>query len=243
MKIRWGLWVIAVDLVLLLVLAVIYPDLMVSSGPVLSAHSALQRDCFACHAPFLGASSERCATCHKTAEIGLRTTRGVPLSARGLKASFHQQLSEANCMACHTDHKGDAAVARKGLTFSHALLRTDARERCASCHTRPDDTLHAKLGDGCQQCHSTQAWKPSSFDHAKLFVLDRDHEAPCATCHVGNNYKRYTCYGCHEHTPAKTLAQHAEEGVRNIDNCVACHRSADGEAAEGASRGGGESDD
>jgi mono/diheme cytochrome c family protein len=32
------------------------------------------------------------------------------------------------------------------------------------------------------------------------------------------------------------LAEHRKEGIRNLDNCVECHRSADGE-------GGGEGDD
>lgn len=79
-------------------------------------------------------------------------------------------------------------------------------------------------------CHTTSGWKPAHFAHDRLFRLDRDHNVACTTCHVGGNTRRYTCYGCHEHKPAATLAEHREEGVRGtIDNCARCHRSAEGE--------------
>ena len=32
------------------------------------------------------------------------------------------------------------------------------------------------------------------------------------------------CYGCHEHTPANIRAEHEEEGIRDFENCVECHR-------------------
>jgi hypothetical protein len=50
---------------------------------------------------------------------------------------------------------------------------------------------------------------------------------------VANDYKKYTCYGCHEHTPAKIKREHLEEGIRNFDNCVECHRSGDKDEAKG----------
>lgn len=101
----------------------------------------------------------------------------------------------------------------------------------------------------CAQCHSTTAWEPANFAHDRLFRLDGDHNVACATCHVGGNTARYTCYGCHEHQPAATIAEHREEGIRNIDNCVRCHRSSSegGEGREsgregGERRGGGDDD-
>jgi len=39
-------------------------------------------------------------------------------------------------------------------------------------------------------------------------------------------YPHYTCYGCNEHSPANIRREHTEEGIRNFDNCVECHRSA-----------------
>jgi hypothetical protein len=120
------------------------------------------------------------------------------------------------------------------------LLRATARGDCASCHAAPANDLHRGLRASCNQCHTTERWSPSTFDHSRFFVLDRAHNAPCVTCHTNNDFRRYTCFGCHEHTPANIRAEHEEEGIRAVDNCVSCHRSAadrGGERGEGRERG------
>ena len=267
--------VIALNLVALVALAFTYPHLMVSPGALVKGHAALATDCFACHAPWRGAASSRCAECHAVADIGLRTTKGVPVAKATIKGSFHQDLIEQDCMACHSDHQGPKLTQRSRKPFSHGLLRDVVRERCTSCHAAPDDTLHHDVTVGCGQCHKTEswkpaqldhklltkaaldrcegchkaptdrlhrqiqgnckschkteAWKPATFDHDKLFVLDRDHDVQCDTCHTGNDYGRYTCYGCHEHRPDKVRAEHVKEGIRDFENCVECHRSAQDE--------------
>jgi hypothetical protein len=98
------------------------------------------------------------------------------------------------------------------------------------------------VGVGCAQCHKAEAWKPATFDHDKFFVLDKDHNATCATCHTTEDHSKYTCFGCHEHTPANVRRQHEEEGIRNFENCVRCHRSADGEREGGGEGKRGERD-
>jgi hypothetical protein len=280
----WLLIVITANLVVLVALVFVYPHLMVSPGPLVRGHAELTTDCFACHVPWRGAASDRCITCHALPDIGLRTTKGVALPRQGLKTSFHQELIEQNCVACHSDHEGPKLTQRSRKPFSHALLRPAVRDKCEACHAAPKNDVHRDLSVGCGQCHKPQAWKPASFDHAllanatlaqcagchkaptdtlhrqvqgncgqchspaawkpatfehgKFFVFDKDHQTTCVTCHTGNDYKRYTCYGCHEHQPDKVRAEHQEEGIQDFENCVACHRSADKEAAERGSREG-----
>ena len=77
MKRPWLLLVVIANLAAVLALVFIYPDLMVGPGPLSKGHAELATDCFACHAPLRGASSQRCASCHAVADIGLRTTLGV----------------------------------------------------------------------------------------------------------------------------------------------------------------------
>jgi hypothetical protein len=229
-KARWLFIVIAANLVVLIALAFVYPHLMVSPGALVRGHAELATDCFACHAPLRGASSARCIQCHAPADIGLKTTKGAPLPVGARKARFHQDLIEQDCMACHSDHLGPKLTQRSRKPFSHAMLRAAARDRCDTCHAAPKNDLHKALSVGCDQCHKTEAWKPATLAHDKFFPLDKDHNATCVTCHVANNYKQYTCYGCHEHTPANMQAKHREEGVaESLDNCVRCHRSASGE--------------
>lgn len=321
--------VLALNLTAIAVLAFAFPHLMVSPGGLTDGHRASETDCFACHDIFLGASSEKCGTCHKVADIGVLTTKGIPVVDKKTKVPFHQKLVEQDCVACHSDHAG-MAVYRIRQRFSHGLVDAPTREQCVACHQRPTDALHRQVSDNCAQCHvvekwkpakfkhdmlaaadreqcvschkakvpadmlhrqvsdrcgqchgtdkwkparfehalltvaerekcfschrdklpvdrlhrqvsdrcgqchGTDKWKPATFDHRKYFVFDRDHDVKCSVCHPTDDYKQYTCYGCHEHTPGKIREEHREEGIRDYENCVACHRSADEEEAERA---------
>lgn len=233
---RWILLVIAANLIGLTALVFLYPHFMVAPGPLVTAHASLETNCFACHAPLRGAVAERCITCHKVADIGLRTTAGSAVTRATPITPFHQGLTSQNCMACHSDHTSPALAQGVRANFSHALLNPAMRETCTSCHTAPKTAVHSGATAQCTQCHSQDRWKPATFDHARFFVLDRDHNASCATCHTTSDRKQYTCYGCHEHTEAKIRSKHIREGIPNFANCVSCHRSAHGESREGNRR-------
>lgn len=218
--------ILAANLIVLAVLAFVYPNLMVGPGKLIPGHKQLETDCFACHTKFSGATSERCVTCHKPEQIGKLTTTGLPIVKPLAATPFHQKLVSQDCIACHSDHAGVKRYRQQGR-FDHALLDKGSRAQCQSCHKSPADSLHQKITGNCSQCHNQDKWVPATFDHGKYFALDRDHDASCVTCHVRNDYSRYTCYGCHEHSPASIRREHIEEGIRDYDNCVECHRSAD----------------
>lgn len=206
--------------------AFIVPEYMIAPGKVITDHQHIANDCFACHTPLLGTSNQKCIACHKPADIGRRTTTGTPIQAAQLRPPFHQFLREDNCLACHTDHAGVMRL-QASQKFAHAMLEPETRRACTSCHTPPKDSLHVKVRSECSTCHRDTAWIPATFDHRKYFILDRDHDVACATCHRQNDFSQYTCYGCHEHTRATIRREHLEEGIRDFDNCVTCHRSAD----------------
>lgn len=228
--------ILACNLALLAALVFIYPELMVSPGKLIPGHKTLEGDCFACHAPLTGASSLRCTSCHKPADIGRLTTTGSVLAKPVTKAAFHQELSSQDCVACHSDHAGVKRFARTRL-FDHDLLKKSTRDQCQSCHKSPADALHKQITGNCLQCHTQEKWTPATFDHNQYFVLDRDHNASCVTCHVRNDYSRFTCYGCHEHTPDNIRREHIEEGINKFDNCVECHRSANEDDIKGRNGG------
>lgn len=221
-RVLFGVVILALSIVVLL--AFVAPQPMLGPGRLSSAHAALATDCFACHQPLRGADPARCLHCHALADIGLRTTRGVPIAPPGIRASFHQSLADRDCMHCHGEHLGaQPAAARK--PFVHAMLRADLRDRCSSCHAPPRDAIHVDPLAPCGRCHTSAAWTPATFEHARFFALDPPHDARCATCHVNRDFRRYSCYGCHEHTPERVRRQHLEEGIRNVDDCAHCHRS------------------
>jgi hypothetical protein len=133
---------------------------------------------------------------------------------------LHAQIT-SSCILCHnvTDWK-------KTKAFDHELLEASVKNNCVSCHQKPGDTFHAALDNSCSECHSTTRWEPSTFDHSGFFALDQNHTTKCLTCHPNNDFKAYTCYGCHEHNASNIMAEHREEGITNITNCISCHKSA-----------------
>lgn len=368
------LLVVGLGLAYTLMRTVHTPESMITPGAPIQAHAEVANDCFACHTPFRGATSDKCIDCHKVDEIGLVTTKGTPIVREKKGVRFHQQLAESNCVACHSDHKGVQPF-RPIKRFSHNLLDAKLQKQCSSCHDKQDDKLHRKLGEDCGQCHTQQewkpatfrhkslapdvlkqcenchevprdeehnrfktvscatchgyddweathfkhtklaaaelkqclnchdkpkddrhrkfkegcdschgyndweavdfkhsklppaelkqcqtchetptdsmhrkvegkcadchsqeAWKPAKFDHSKYFRFDRRHRKDCDTCHENNDYSQYTCYGCHEHTPRNIRGEHLEEGIRDFENCVECHRSANEHEAKRAWR-------
>lgn len=158
------------------------------------------------HADLPQATLDECGACH---------------SASRPDDGTHARLT-VECGACHGTEAWTPAE------FDHA--RFAGEQGCPSCHRtdRPADDLHAGAAADCGSCHTTRAWTPAEFAHERYFVLDRDHNVKCVTCHEpADKYRTYTCYGCHEHTPRNMLAEHREEGIRNLADCVRCHRSAD----------------
>lgn len=275
---RWILPLVGLNLLILIGLAFVYPHLMVSPGPLRSAHATLTTDCFACHSPFRGSSAEGCLACHALEDIGVRTTSGAALTP-GKRPAFHAELAQPRCSDCHAEHQSGTLGRDVDKPFSHGLLREAIQSQCEKCHQAPDtpihrnaalacarchrstewtpasfdhhslaqadlqlcgnchrppgDDLHRGAGNTCGRCHRFDAWSPASFDHDRFFLLEGEHNAPCATCHVNNDFSSYTCYGCHAHTPSRVLKKHRDEGIDDIRNCVRCHRSADdGEEGE-----------
>jgi len=233
---NWGIWLYGLVLAGLVSLIFFLPAQMISPGKLIPAHAKLEGQCASCHAPFQGAVADKCITCHAVADIGLKTSIGVLIEQKQGQLPFHQSLTTQNCMSCHTDHPGRNIAAMIQPSFSHNLLAANVQSNCASCHTAPKTAFHGDMKGQCSSCHSQQAWKPATFDHAKFFALTGPHNVPCATCHiVASDFGQYSCTTCHEHSPARIARQHREEGITNTTNCVSCHRRG---SEEGHGRGG-----
>ncbi|MBF0310564.1 MAG: class III cytochrome C family protein [Magnetococcales bacterium] len=224
-------YLMLLNLLILSALLFLYPHRMIAPGEVMAAHRHLNTDCFACHDSFFGAADAKCVACHKVADIGLRNSKGLPLAGHKVAVPFHQRLTGQECIACHSDHAGVAKYRVTGR-FSHGLLEESTRSRCLSCHQPPKDTLHRQADASCSSCHGMEKWKPASFEHRKYFAFDRDHQVGCVICHPQNDYKQYTCYGCHEHSAGNIRKKHLKEGIRDYEKCVLCHRNADEDDAE-----------
>ena len=230
---------ILITLILAVLLIALFPKQAINPGDLSKGHQYLENDCMQCHTFFWGTPGKKCIVCHKPADIGIVTTAGVKIESEPgqAKAAFHQVFTKDSCLACHMDHSGQD-VNKTIRKFSHNLLQGQNLNQCTSCHQRPVDNLHKNNNQECSQCHTSDRWRPASLDHARYFRFDKHHGPDCLTCHQNNNYKEYTCYGCHEHTPGKIRQEHLEEGISDYQNCAPCHPSADEDEAKRIFRSG-----
>jgi hypothetical protein len=146
---------------------------------------------------------------------------------------LHSRLS-SSCTNCH-----GTSGWKNNIVFNHSMIQ-GGNEKCVDCHTKPGDNLHATFYDNCAKCHGTDKWKPATFEHSSYFGLDKDHNVECKICHSSPDFSQYSCYGCHEHTPAKLREEHNEEGIYDFDKCISCHKSANKHDIKG--NGGGKSE-
>ncbi|PTM14826.1 MAG: hypothetical protein DA408_02070, partial [Bacteroidetes bacterium] len=193
--------------------------------PLTGAH--LAAECLDCHAAGYAGTPTDCAACH-TLDFNEATNPnhvalGIP----------------TDCATCHTTEPGWAPATFAihddyyPLNGAHAPIANDCAlchvggnytttpNTCAGCHT-PDfnattnpNHAAAQFSTTCTDCHTEEAWAPSTFDHNAFYPLNGAHGVianECALCHIGGNYTTTpnTCAGCH--TPdfnATTNPNHA----------------------------------
>jgi hypothetical protein len=154
--------------------------------------------CAACHAKndvHKGQLGD-CAACHTS--NGWKPTTFNHSSAAFQLTGAHGSLA---CSACHADP-----------TFRGAPTS------CAGCHAK-NDPHQGSLGSDCKLCHSTNAWKPSTFNHnSTAFKLTGAHaNVACSACHANHVFKGTpgACYTCH--------ANDDHHNGQFGQDCVACH--------------------
>lgn len=159
--------------------------------------------CIDCHKEddaHQGNLGTQCEDCHS--EQGWQKTRfnhdetDFPLEGK------HQ---EVNCSSCHPDDQFE-----------------DISTRCVSCHL-VNDTHAGNRGDKCEDCHSTEGWDRSGFNHNRDtdFQLKGAHtEIRCESCHTDPVYDKappQNCFDCHRNDD--------RHNGRNGEACEDCHNS------------------
>jgi hypothetical protein len=172
--------------------------------------------CAACHAEpqvHKGRFGTKCSLCHDTntwhtgtVQPGTVALVGFNHDVTGFKLTGkHAGL---DCKSCHVNN------AFKGLSTT-----------CAACHAEPQEHK-GRFGNNCVQCHSTNSWTGASFQHS--FPLNHGlrgrQNSSCATCHpVANDFKTYTCYGCHRHDLEQEQRRHPRVDAVTLQKCAHCH--------------------
>ena len=178
-----------------------------SSFPLTGSHAAVA--CLDCHKPMAGSevalyhfNNAGCTTCHEDVHHGEFSARMAALSPA------HKATG---CEACHNTsdwhdmHAFNHATTKFALEGAHRavacanchkppnLERTmvhvnfaQAPQQCSQCHQNPHSTQFGNRAEHCEECHNSNKWKPSLFDHEKTaFSLKGGHQdVACAACHT-----------------------------------------------------------
>jgi len=210
-------------------------ETLVMPGPLIEGHAKLETDCKQCHSRS-GRRGQRtlCLACHKKVAADVRGGKG-----------YHGRIKNIDtleCRSCHTDHKGRKAdiVRLDRQLFDHGMTDfplkdahtqaaceschrpgkkfREAPTQCIACH-RKDDAHKGRLGESCNDCHSTRTWSKTRFDHSKTgYRLEGKHaEVTCNSCHPDQRYKHTpkACYACHRLNDV--------HGGQFGDKCDSCH--------------------
>ena len=211
--------------------------------PLTGAHAAV--DCDSCHKNAANSQfqtmSTACFSCH---EADFKQAKAPNHVALGYSTTCEQCHGTDNWLNAKFDHNSVGFP----LTGGHAV----PPRTCADCHVNNNYNLtstaciscHQKDFQGttnpnhvaggfpttCQQCHTTIAWQPATFDHSMVnFPLTGAHTVPprqCTDCHVNNNYTltSTTCVSCHlKDFQGTTNPNHVAGGF--AQTCELCHNT------------------
>jgi hypothetical protein len=197
-----------------------------------------------------------CQDCHVNNNFNLTTTACVSCHLKNFQAATNPNHVAGGfsqtCQQCHT------TIAWQPATFDHTTVgfpltnaHADPPRVCADCHinnnynitttacvschlpnyqgAKNPDHVAGGFSQTCQQCHTTIAWQPATFDHNTVgFPLTNAHADPprvCADCHINNNYNITTtaCASCHlkDYNTALTPVNHVQLGFPTA--CESCH--------------------
>jgi len=205
--------------------------------------------------PLLGPHAQLdCQNCHQDQQYV-----NLPLECIGCHLQDYQATLEpshinvgfsTNCTDCHSLN----SVEWHGVPFQHAqnfpLENGHRLGSCSACHLNSlesvssgcfgchqpeyfdaNDPDHAagQFSHLCQECHNTQTWDPSTFDHnTTRFQIAGAHTGEaCETCHQNGQFAGTPadCWSCHEDNYNGVTDPNHLAGQFDHD-CTICHTDA-----------------
>ncbi|MBK7713220.1 MAG: cytochrome C [Bacteroidales bacterium] len=178
-----------------------------------------------------------CYECHRKQDNW--SFRQIGMKCSDCHQDIHQNFiaakyyPEKNCLVCHSEdkwsdvrfdhsktefqltgaHKKESCRACHFKTYSTGTFQQTFQglsQNCSECHSNKHRNQFEKNGiTNCTECHGTDNWKASKFDHNKTaFRLDGKHiNVSCTKCHkpqqegsdlfVLYKIKEFKCESCH----------------------------------------------
>ena len=194
-------------------------------------------DCLACHANGYAGTPTECAACHLD---DFNSTIDPDHADAGFPT---------DCIQCHTtgawtpatfDHNATQFPLTGGhlgvdCLACHANGYAGTPTECSACHmddfnsTNNPNHASAQFPSDCIQCHSVNAWEPSSFNHDDQYfpIYSGQHDNEwntCNECHPNpNDYAVFTCTTCHTLNATNNDHDEVNGYIYDSNACLSCH--------------------
>ena len=207
-----------------------------SRFPLLGAHRTAS--CSGCHKSSTNLQFEHtgieCVDCHK---VDFQNTT----NPNHVQGGFPTICTECHLVGSTTWNSGKVAHDFFPLVGGHNVgcvqchtngLLTKISKECKSCHQKDftsaatPNHVNPGIPTECTTCHTTTAWKPSSFNHSTTgFELKGGHSTivQCSAYHKGNlTSASPACVSCHQ-VQYNNAPRHMQ--LKYPTDCTKCHSS------------------
>jgi len=201
--------------------------------PLTGGHNV--SDCGDCHTAPIQTISSMCFSCHQ-ADYDAVTD-----------PDHASNVFPTDCNMCHTTMTWTPSTFNHNqtafpLTGAHTAASCDLCHStgvyagtpadCYSCHqedftsVESPNHISGQFSQNCLDCHTTQVWTPSTFDHnATEFPLTGAHiPVTCNLCHINEIYTGTPtdCFSCHQSDYNSVTDPNHQAAQLNHD-CLQCH--------------------
>jgi len=203
--------------------------------PLHGGHNAV--DCIQCHSDGYAGTPTNCDACHMPDYNGTTNPNHV-------LAGF-----PTDCALCHTDTGWEPSSFDHNTTQfpimgghvgvdcvqCHADGYVGTPTNCDACHMDDYNSVNspnhsaANFPLDCTQCHTQNAWDPSTFDHDSQHfpIYSGKHEGEwdaCVDCHINpNDYSVFSCTVCHSQNSTNNDHDEVNNYVYESNACFECH--------------------
>jgi hypothetical protein len=211
----------------------------ISAFPLTGAHTSV--NCSDCHTAGYDGTSDVCSSCHTNDYTQTTNPNHVAISISNDCALCHSTIAnwEPATFPVHNNYYliegAHLSIANDCFTCHQGDYNT-AINSCYDCHAsdynQTSDPAHsvANFPTICEDCHSQNAWTPSTFNHDGLYfpIYSGRHNNEwntCSECHTDpGNFTVFTCTtSCHPQSETDNDHQDVNAYTYLSSACLSCH--------------------
>ncbi|HSR51796.1 MAG TPA: cytochrome c3 family protein [Acidobacteriota bacterium] len=174
--------------------------MVISNGPLSSAHAAFESDCSSCHRAFDSVSDDNCSVCHESLgqDPGMHSFDAHYVYRSGDFTRAYRRDDETPCYGCHSEHTG-----------RQASIIAASDSKCLPCHDfGAFERDHPQFDFVAEQLPDQSNLVFSHIRHVQNVRREKsvdDFEEACLSCHQprsdGRGFRPISfeehCQDCH----------------------------------------------